>query len=130
MSAPVVLIVEDHAVMRETLSRVIELEGMRALATASAKEVPRLLKKYQPDAIILDVDLGGPISGIDLLRLIKRHPRWKDTAVILHTSESGVGVLPESKLADLVLLKPADPNDLSIFIQRIMKKKKQEREAE
>jgi DNA-binding response OmpR family regulator len=129
MSAPVVLIVEDHVVMRETLARVIELDGMRALQTGIAKDVPRLMKKYRPNVIILDVDLGGPISGIDLLRLIKNHPRWKSTAIILHTSESGVSVLPESKLADLILLKPADPDDLSIFIKRIMKKKHQENES-
>ena len=120
-SKPIVLIVEDHPMMRDTLAQLVQLEGMYALTSAHGERVLNLMKQYKPDVVILDVDLGKSYTGIDILRVIKRHPSLRHTPVILHTSESNINALPESKLADLILVKPVDPDELGMFIRRILK---------
>jgi DNA-binding NtrC family response regulator len=118
-----VFVIEDHPNMRDTLCRVIESDGMRALGIGDPTQVLSNMKKHQPDAVILDVDLGASIDGVDLLRMIKAHPRLMGTAVILHTSESNISMLPETARADLILIKPADPDHISRLVKRVIKKK-------
>ena len=119
---PLILIIEDHAFMRDTLIRIVEMEDLRALGVGDGKQVIPAVKKYQPDALILDVDLGGIITGIDVLRYMKSNPNYSHIPVILHTSESGISSVPEAKLADLILLKPADPDDIGRLLKRVLKK--------
>jgi DNA-binding NtrC family response regulator len=119
---PLVLVVEDHVYMRETLVRVIEMEGFQAVGVGEIPQVLPAIKKYQPAVMILDFELGSRITGVDILRYIKSHPTHHKIPVILHTSESGISTIPEAELADLVLLKPVDPDDLGRFIRRMLKR--------
>lgn len=119
---PIILIVEDHDYMRDTLIRVVEMEGFKGVGVGEIPHVLPALKHYQPAAIVLDFELGSRITGVDILRFLKSHPAYHKTPVILHTSESGISTIPEAELADLVLLKPVDPNDLGRFLRRILKR--------
>jgi DNA-binding NtrC family response regulator len=119
---PTILIVEDHPYMRETLVRVVEMEGLKAFGVGEIQQVLPALKQYKPAIIILDFELGSRITGVDILRYIKSHPNYSKIPVILHTSEAGISTIPEAELADLVLLKPVDPDDLGRFIRRILKR--------
>jgi two-component system nitrate/nitrite response regulator NarL len=62
MNRPIeLLLVDDHALFREGLSRVLEGEQdltVTAAADTAAKALS-LLDKHKPDIILLDVDLGG-----------------------------------------------------------------------
>lgn len=118
---PLILIVEDHQYMRETLVRVVEMEGFRAFGVGEILHVLPAIKKLQPALMVLDFELGSHITGVDILRYIKSHPVHHKIPVILHTSESGISTIPEAELATLILLKPVDPNDLGRFIRRILK---------
>lgn len=126
---PIVLIVEDNPTMRKTLARVVEMEDMDVLTAARAHGVLKMVKEHNPDAIILDVDLGKGANGIDLLRAIKRHPKYASTPVILHTSESGISTVQESQLADLTIIKPADPDELVVLIKRVLHARRSQQHA-
>lgn len=117
---PIVLIVEDHQTMRETLAQIVEMEDMHALTTAKGDNMLKLLKQYHPDVIILDIDLGGKVTGVDILRALKNHATFSHIPVILHTSESGITNMKEAELADLTILKPADPDELATLIKRVL----------
>ncbi len=129
---PLILIVEDHPYMRDTLVRLVEMEGFRALGVGESRYFLPALKRYHPSAIILDVDLGGQVTGVDLLRYMKTNPNYKHIPVIMHTSESGISTLPEASLADLILLKPVNPDDIGRLLNRVLKKsqmKQQEKDS-
>ena len=64
--ARVVLVVEDDPTTRVLLADMLESAGFVALTAASAAQAQRLFAAHDPDAAILDVDLGHGINGFDL----------------------------------------------------------------
>ena len=106
--------------MRETLAQVFRWEPVNTLMAESGVEALTMMRGIAPDLIILDVEMPGGMSGIDVLKAVRRNPRLAETPVILHTSEAGVTSLPEANAADLVLLKPADPDHLIMMAERLL----------
>jgi DNA-binding response OmpR family regulator len=121
MNKSLVLIVEDHPLMRETLPNALQLEGMDTLTVDRGDQALVLLRVSSPDLVILDVELPGALSGLDVLLAIRREPRIASTVVVLHTSEPGVANMAEAEAADLVLLKPADLDQILMLMQRFLK---------
>jgi DNA-binding NarL/FixJ family response regulator len=68
-----VLLVEDHAIVRETLQDFVErlpqVSGCSAVASAEA--ALQFLKGHSPDLLVIDLSLPG-MSGIEFLRTIRR----------------------------------------------------------
>lgn len=72
-----VLLVDDHAVVREGYRRLLELQGdIRIVAEAgTAEEALLSWKQHQPAVTVVDLSLPG-IGGIELIqRLRQREPR-------------------------------------------------------
>jgi CheY-like chemotaxis protein len=83
---PLVLVVEDEAVTRRALARVLRESGYAASAVASAEEALRLLEARGPKplaAALIDVDLPG-MDGLSLVEQIEK--RWPGTVPILVTA--------------------------------------------
>lgn len=120
MNKPLVLIVEDHPLMHETLAMTFQLEGMDTLMTDCGDEGLRLLHTSSPDLVVLDVELAGSMTGLDVLLANRKDPRLASTLVVLHTSEPGIATMAESRAADLVLLKPANLDQLLMLTQRLL----------
>src|SRR4029077_11812705 len=71
-----VLLVDDHAVVREGYRRLLERDESLAVVgeAAAMAEALMLDAQLQPDVIVLDIALPG-VSGIEVLRrLIARRP--------------------------------------------------------
>lgn len=117
---PTILVVEDHFEMRETLVNILQLEDFETLAAANSDEARLLLRKHSPDLAILDMQLPGKASGIDIMMAIRNTPRLASTLVILHTAEPAVDRLPNADAADLILLKPTDHNHLIALVHRLL----------
>lgn len=66
-----VLLVDDHVVIREMFAQAISfVPGFKVVGGASSiKSALELVKKTEPDLIVLDLNLGGA-SGLDLLELL------------------------------------------------------------
>ena len=62
-----ILVVDDDALMRRSLSLQLEQAGYRASTAASAEDALALIKRDQPDLILLDVGLPG-MDGLEALR--------------------------------------------------------------
>jgi two-component system nitrogen regulation response regulator NtrX len=70
MTEHVVLIVDDEEGIRESLSVILEDEGLDVFTSSSGEEALRILKEQNPDLILLDVWLPG-IDGIQTLNEVK-----------------------------------------------------------
>jgi DNA-binding NarL/FixJ family response regulator len=72
-----IMVVDDHPIMREGLTRVIE-ETSDLMVCAQAESIQgalELIKKMVPDLIIVDIGLGGT-NGLELIKDVKaRHPK-------------------------------------------------------
>lgn len=66
-----VLIVDDHAVVREGVGRLIEgIEGAHVLQASTSAQALEIVRREFPDIIVLDINLGGS-SGLELLARLK-----------------------------------------------------------
>lgn len=65
-----VLVVEDEAVLRRNLTRLLERRGLAVVAASSVTEARALLQRAAVDAAILDVSLPDG-DGLDLLPLTR-----------------------------------------------------------
>jgi CheY-like chemotaxis protein len=119
MTQPTVLIVEDNQSLRQSLMMIFEMEGIHTLAAEDGHDAVAVLRKCSPTVVLLDMQLPGSVSGLDLLAAIRRNPRLAATRVVLHTAESHASSLPEAETADLVVVKPADIDDLLTMIRRL-----------
>lgn len=71
MSTIGVLIVDDHELMREGLSKLIEGEkDMRVIAEAAdGEEALEMATAYEPEVVVMDVNMPG-INGIEATRIL------------------------------------------------------------
>lgn len=79
-----VLIFEDNRNFRESLSLYLaSTEGIwLSGAYADATEAVKMVKKYQPDVVLMDIQRPH-VSGIDAMRAIKN--TYKDVKVLIQT---------------------------------------------
>ncbi len=68
-----ILIVDDHAIVREGLSRIIQAEQDMVVAgmAKDGSEVIRLMLDNEADVVVLDISMPGK-SGLDLIKDIKQ----------------------------------------------------------
>lgn len=81
--------VDDDPAWREALRKWLEDERFRTITLARADWVAPAIERYQPDVIVLDVNLPG-VSGLDVLDSVSR--RWPSLPVIIMTAFGGPGV--------------------------------------
>ena len=89
MAAEKILIVDDDPVIRELVGMLVEQAGFQPLLAVDASGALALDEQHHPELAIVDVDLGSPTSGLDLLRELKA---LRDTPVILLSGLSSVDV--------------------------------------
>lgn len=65
------LLVEDNHFMRTLISEILEKEGFEVVVAENAAEAVKLASSFDPDAAILDVELGPGPNGFDLSRILR-----------------------------------------------------------
>jgi DNA-binding NarL/FixJ family response regulator len=65
-----VVIVEDDAFMRSLLAEYLGKAGFLVTTAGTAIDAKRLIEQTDPDAVVLDIDLGPGPTGLDLADLL------------------------------------------------------------
>jgi DNA-binding NarL/FixJ family response regulator len=66
-----ILVVDDHAVVREGIRRLLAtISGAEIHEAANAQDAMNLSRTVSPDVVVLDINLDGS-SGLELLRRLK-----------------------------------------------------------
>jgi CheY-like chemotaxis protein len=80
-----ILIVEDEAILVMDLEMMIEEAGHRVVADATClQDVVDLDAALQPHMALVDMQLSGGSTGIEVARLIQR--RWSETCIVFVTA--------------------------------------------
>jgi len=123
MSFSKVLIVDDEPAIREMLRMALELDGNLCLEAGSASEAMPLIVDERPDVILLDW-MMPEISGLELLRRIKRDDMLKEIPVIMLTAkteeQNAVNGLEAG--ADDYSIKPFRPRELMSRIKAVLRR--------
>ncbi|CAB4547793.1 MAG: response regulator [Actinobacteria bacterium] len=67
-----ILVVEDEHLLRDLLARTIESLGFQVTTAANAADAKRAVKTADPDAMLVDIELGPGPTGLDLAEVIAR----------------------------------------------------------
>ena len=81
---PKVLIVDDEAMTRSALTKILVSQEYDVFLARKGKE-GLLTCRDQPDVVILDVDMPG-LSGFKVLEALREEPETKDLPIIMLTS--------------------------------------------
>ena len=69
------LVIDDDPLMAHLLREVLQRKGFEVTTARSAAEARDALIAFDPDIVLVDLELGGGPSGVDVAHLIhERHP--------------------------------------------------------
>jgi DNA-binding response OmpR family regulator len=113
-----ILVVEDEPDIA-TIFRMLFGSAGHAVAHAPELAAARELLEHgpAPDLVILDVLLPDG-DGIDLCRELRT--RGPSPPVVVITADASAGERAAAAGADLVLVKPFDPDDLEARVERLL----------
>jgi twitching motility two-component system response regulator PilG len=105
-----VLVVDDSQAVLDAVGAAFEDAGWDVVSASDGEEVFRKLADAEPDALLLDIYMPR-LNGADVCRLVKAHPHWKKTFLVLMSSRISDREMDMYRRigADEILKKPFDP---------------------
>ena len=127
MSSTKILIVDDELILRESLAGWLQRDGHTVDTASSGEAALEKLKEARFDIMLVDIKMEG-ISGLDVLQHDKEND--PDVAIVMITAYGSIPTAIEAMKngAYDYMLKPFDPNELGVLIDKIIKHQDQERE--
>ena len=117
MAGKTVLIVDDSQAVLDTLTSAFEEAGYDVASALDGEEVFHKMSASNPDALLLDIYMPK-LNGADVCRLVKAHPHWKNTYLVLMSSRLSDREAEMYRRigADHILRKPFDPEALVAMV--------------
>lgn len=94
---PTVLVIDDTALDREAIARLLEYEGFQTIRAGNGKEGWAIMYDQSPDLVLLDL-MMPEMDGITFLRMVRKSDRWQDLPVIVLTGLSSDNILTKKAL--------------------------------
>jgi twitching motility two-component system response regulator PilG/twitching motility two-component system response regulator PilH len=122
-----VLVVDDSQAILDVLESAFEEDGFAVVVASDGEEVFRKMAQANPDALLLDLYMPK-LNGADVCRLVKAHPHWKKTFLVLMSSRiSDREVDMYRRLGvDEILRKPFDPAAAVTLVRKAVASSKAE----
>lgn len=129
MSGAKILVVDDELIVRESLGGWLERDGHMVDKAASGEESLEKFEKTRYDIILLDIKMEG-MSGLEVLKRVKEID--PDVSVVMITAYGSIPSAIEAMKSGAYeyLLKPFDPDELMVLIEKIRKHQAERRETQ
>jgi len=125
-----ILVIEDEAIVAADIQDRLEALGYTVAGWGTTgAEALDLARTSQPDLILMDIMLKGPMNGIQAAHLVRVE---LSLPVIFLTANSDEAVLEQAKISEpfAYLLKPFEERQLRTNIEMALYKSRMERERE
>jgi DNA-binding NtrC family response regulator len=123
-----ILVVDDEEVMRESLAAWLGEDGYLVDTAESGKQALTLATKNDYAIYFIDLKMPGGMDGIETMMEIRRVR--KDAPVVIVTAyatvDTAITAIKEGALEYIV--KPCNPQEISLLVERIIKVKNLQRE--
>lgn len=86
-----IVVVEDEALLRDLIAKTLEVAGFKVTTAANANDAKRAVMAVDPDAVVLDVELGPGPNGFDFAEVLQKTS--PDVAIVFLTD------LPDARFA-------------------------------
>ena len=87
MEQKTVLIIEDEEDAAELFAEMMRVSGFRVVKTSRSTPALSIMTAEKPDVVLLDI-MMPEISGLDILRQMRRDPELANIPVIVVTAKS------------------------------------------
>ena len=128
MATAKILIVDDELIVRESLADWLKRDGHKVDTAASGEEALEKCKKTRFDILLVDIKMEG-MDGIELLKRVKEDD--PDVAVVMITAYGSIPSAIEAMKSGAhdYLLKPFDPDELGVVIEKIIEEQNRAKET-
>ncbi len=86
---PTVLVVEDNPANMKYIMFILKRLKINVVEAYSGEEAQKLIASGEYDCMLLDINLGEGISGLDLMKIIRKKERYKNTPIVAVTAYFG-----------------------------------------
>jgi CheY-like chemotaxis protein len=117
--APVALVVDDDAIIRDLCREVLEAEALRVLTAANGQEALALAEAWIPDVLVTDVVMPS-LDGFGLVRALRR--LYPEVPVIMISADEEYDGRPIEEVAAehgavTMFAKPFDVTELQAAVR-------------
>jgi DNA-binding response OmpR family regulator len=122
MTNRTVMVVDDDPNALDIVRTFLESKGYSVATAKDGKEALSMLEDTQPAIVLLDVMMPG-MDGWEVARIIKNHPTFGSTRVVMLTARSDFADKHEGLRAgaDDYLVKPIQLGDLAERVELNLK---------
>ncbi len=123
-----ILVVDDEEIMRESLAAWLREDGYAVGSAASGKIAIEKAREKDYAIYFIDLKMPGGMDGIETMMEIKKIHH--DASIIIITAyatvDTAISAMKEG--AQEYIVKPCNPKEISILVERIIKVKNLQRE--
>ncbi len=125
-----ILVVDDEEAMCESMAAWLREDGYKVDTAFSGKQAVEMAREKSYAICFMDLKMPGGMDGIETMMELRRlNP---DTAVIIITAyatvDTAIAAMKEG--AQEYMVKPCNPEEISLLVERIIKVKRLQRENE
>ena len=123
-----ILVVDDEEVMRESLAAWLREDGYNVDTAMSGHEAVEKARQYDYAIYFIDLKMPGGIDGIETMMNIRK--LHADASIIIVTAYATVdtAITAMKEGAQEYIVKPCNPEEISLLVNRIIKVKNLQRE--
>ena len=120
-----VLYVEDAAVIRDTIARLLKISGYEVAYAKNGEEGVKMTLSWKPDVVLMDLRMPV-MDGYKAINQIKTNPQTSHIPVFVVSAWSSKKERAKAKLegADEFFVKPPDLNKLIESIEQAVASRK------
>ena len=120
-----VLYVEDAAVIRDTIARLLKISGYEVAYAKNGEEGVKMTLSWKPDVVLMDLRMPV-MDGYKAINQIKTNPQTSHIPVFVVSAWSSKRERAKAKLegADEFFVKPPDLNKLIESIEQAVASRK------
>lgn len=119
-----VVAVDDEPHIRRVVELKLQSAGFEVQTATNAADGIALAERVLPDLVISDFRMPGGLTGVDLIKALRRSPGTRETPIILLTGSIALLNKLQGDLNDIPLVtllsKPFSPRELIGVIEKIL----------
>lgn len=117
-----ILAVDDSPSMRKMVSFTLSGAGYKVVEAVDGMDALEKAEAQQIDLVLADQNMPR-LDGIGLTKKLREHPRFKNTPILILTTESSDQMKQAGRAAGATgwLVKPFDPTRLIEVIQKVIR---------
>ena len=117
-----ILAVDDSVSMRQMVSYTLKSAGFEVVEAVDGEDAFEKARQRHFDLVLTDQNMPR-LDGIGLTRMLREHPNFKNTPILILTTESSDQMKQAGRAAGATgwLVKPFDPNRLIEVINKVIR---------